>query len=997
MKFLLLLVLLIFISCSKGGSEPGPVAKKITEETAKVVMAGRASAGNIKNAAVKAYCKNFGEARGDQISNTAITASDGSYTLLFETPPTCPLEIVVADAGDGLAQYVEEATGNTVNLGVREMRTIVPEFPAGTKQMTVAVTLLTELAATYFESKEDNRLAMSVQDMKDLMKASNAFVAAAAGLTDLVGTIPADSTQRTGAETADQKKYAAFLAGISQLAETAGASSFDTLDNFANDLIHDGDLGDTSWGDVGTAYDTFVASADNVTHLGEDGDDTSFLPIENPVLPPGFTFSEVKVAALTLSGDFESQMPPGNNAFTCVEIIVTADVRPTLDTVFSLNDSDGFGSFYNNSTCAGNASSLFTLAAKEITKTVYYKRSYNYGEFDLATISDEIESHGSHTMTHFPAPVTDFTVTWDTTNNSYHWGCNALTIHSVDSTGRWTPLDPGYPTDIVLQNGYFYSDVDCSNRTQEAIIPANETAFQIYYRSPDARIVTDVIFDVIGMDFSVFSMEVLWPTPLDPNNPEIAWHNPLDMNDNISPSGNVDSMGEKQKMVISANGDAMIAWRQGTFGQTRLYLSHRKNGVWTHPASLNDFISTTATGDVYYFNLAMDDNGNALIAWNEYNYIQGAGAIPGYPHIAIYKSEYKNGVWTKPSSIDDAISPYKAGAYYAWAVDVALSNNGDALVVWEQANLNQHHYSIYKSEKRGGVWNHPDDFDDNISPDETPAASPQVAMDYNGNSIITWIQEDDQGQGDGNEGLGQTQIFKSEYRNGAWTHPASLADNISPNASSAAEAYVGMDHQGNAIILWSQYDNGTDTYRLYKSEYRNGGWVHPQSLGDAFTTRSPVSYYDMAIGKGGDILIAYNQNTGVMNQDGEHTDSDYIYYSHYHNGSWKHPADKDDHLPFSEWFFEHPRTAVDKNGNAIITWVAQFQEGDSATFKSEFRNGVWSHPIVAEDNLSYTQGGGAGYSLWPQVVMGDDGTAIISWLGQDNSGVQLFKSEYRIE
>lgn len=63
-------------------------------------------------------------------------------------------------------------------------------------------------------------------------------------------------------------------------------------------------------------------------------------------------------------------------------------------------------------------------------------------------------------------------------------------------------------------------------------------------------------------------------------------------------------------------------------------------------------------------------------------------------------------------------------------------------------------------------WKHPSDLSDNISPDEQDAWFDfQVAMDNNGNALIVWRQSD------GNN----WQIFKSEYRDGEWTHPEDLA------------------------------------------------------------------------------------------------------------------------------------------------------------------------------------------------------------------------------
>jgi len=137
-----------------------------------------------------------------------------------------------------------------------------------------------------------------------------------------------------------------------------------------------------------------------------------------------------------------------------------------------------------------------------------------------------------------------------------------------------------------------------------------------------------------------------------------------------------------------------------------------------------------------------------------------------------------------------------------------MDNNGNAIITWYQYNGSQ--YQIFKSEYRGGVWTNPSSLTDNISPDGQGSYAPQVAMDNNGNAIITWKQYD--GAND--------QIFKSEYRGGVWTNPSSLSDNISPAGQDAYYPQVAMDNKGNAIIVWQQSDGAK--YQIFKSEYRWG-------------------------------------------------------------------------------------------------------------------------------------------------------------------------------
>jgi len=88
-------------------------------------------------------------------------------------------------------------------------------------------------------------------------------------------------------------------------------------------------------------------------------------------------------------------------------------------------------------------------------------------------------------------------------------------------------------------------------------------------------------------------------------------------------------------------------------------------------------------------------------------------------------------------------------------------------------------------------WSHPSDLSDHISPGGQNSQSPQLAMDDSGNAIIVWDQYDS---------AGKRQIFKAEYRNDLWTLPGGLGDNISPNGTAAEFPNVAMDNNGNAIM-----------------------------------------------------------------------------------------------------------------------------------------------------------------------------------------------------
>jgi hypothetical protein len=416
-----------------------------------------------------------------------------------------------------------------------------------------------------------------------------------------------------------------------------------------------------------------------------------------------------------------------------------------------------------------------------------------------------------------------------------------------------------------------------------------------------------------------------------------AWYNPASLSDNISPDGGSSSlvaMDNNGNAIIIAgngyseyrngvwnytnspfwssaavamdnNGNAIIIWTQRDIDDTwQISKSEYRNGVWTHPSSIADHFSPNGGSDTQplYPRVAMDDNGNAIIVWQQYD-----GAT-----FSVFKSEYRNGSWKHPASLSDHISQ----GWHAYQPNVAMDNNGNAIIVWKQ--WDGANYQIFKSEYRNGSWTYPANLSDNISPDGTAVwdATPQVAMDNNGNAIIVWDQQD---------GTTYTQIFKSEYRNGSWTNPSSLSDNISPDWYSAENPQVAMDDNGNAIIVWDQWDTN---YKIFKSEYRGGAWHHPSSISyyinpsgtDAANPRVAMDHKDNAI-------IVWSQSDGTNSQ---------IFKSEYRNGAWINPANLSDNISPNGTNAGIPQVAMDNNGKAIIVW-SQSDGANYQIFKSEYR------------------------------------------------------------
>lgn len=435
-----------------------------------------------------------------------------------------------------------------------------------------------------------------------------------------------------------------------------------------------------------------------------------------------------------------------------------------------------------------------------------------------------------------------------------------------------------------------------------------------------------------------------------------GWTHPSIITENISPDG---GHAFYPAVAMDNNGNTIVVWKQNDGTNNLIYMSEYRGGSWTHPIDLTDAISP-AGQDADYPQVAMSDNGTALVVWYQNN-----GSNP-----QIYKSEYRNGSWTHPTDLTDSISLIGNDAIDP---QVAMDSSGNAIIVWRQRT--GAYFSILKSEYRSGSWTHPADINEKIDAGFFSANSPDVAMDNNGNALIVWDQND--ATTDGN-----AQIYVSEYRDGSWTHPDDASDNISPDGTDALSPLVAMGDGGDAIIHWKQKD-GTDTDQRFVSQYTGGIWTHPTDLSDNISIDGQkATKGSIAIDDNGEAVATWSDYFGGSPMNG-------LYFGEYRGGTWSLPSVKLDYISHGANAYAST-SAMDDNGNAMLVWI-DIGSPNARVFKSEYRSGIWTHPEDVDDHISLVDES----SNKPQVAMSNYGDAIIVWQQSDGTNTQIFISEYR--
>ncbi len=419
------------------------------------------------------------------------------------------------------------------------------------------------------------------------------------------------------------------------------------------------------------------------------------------------------------------------------------------------------------------------------------------------------------------------------------------------------------------------------------ISPDGQTAYSPQVAMDDSGNIVIVWYQHDGSNWQIFKSEYR----------DGEWTHPASLSDSISPDG---QHAYDPQVAMDSSGNTVIVWHQYDGGITRIFKSEYRDGEWTHPTGPDDNISPDGWHALLP-QVAMNDSGSAVIVWRQYD---GSND-------QIFKSEYRGGEWTHPANLSDNISPDGGDAELP---RVAMDDLGNAVIVWEQSDGSLDR--IFKSEYRDGTWTDPEGLDDYISLDAGGAELPQVAMDSSGNAVIAWLQSDGS----------RTQIFKSEYRGGEWTHPANPSDNISPDGQYTFDPLVAMDDLGNAVIAWRQSDGSRD--QIFNSEYRGGEWTHPANLSDNISPDGwSAEFPQMAMDDSGNTVIVWDQPDGSKWQ---------IFKSEYRGGEWTNPADPSDNISPDGQHALLPQVAMNDSGNAVVVWQ-QSDGSRNQIFKSEYR------------------------------------------------------------
>jgi hypothetical protein len=391
---------------------------------------------------------------------------------------------------------------------------------------------------------------------------------------------------------------------------------------------------------------------------------------------------------------------------------------------------------------------------------------------------------------------------------------------------------------------------------------------------------------------------------------------------------------------------------------------------------VEQLIETDDSGHARLPQLAVDSSGNVIAVWMQDN----------IDYTDIWSNRYVVGSgWGVAQLVD-------WGTYDASSPQVGVDDSGNAVAVWYQ--FDGVYYSIWANRYVvGSGWGSALRIESN----DGSAEIPMVAVDGEGNAIAVWIQDD---------GL-RYNVWANRFTvETGW----GTAETLESDTGNVWGADIAVDHSGNAIAVWDQFDG--ERYNVLARRFVVGsGWGTPETID---TISEDAIYPRVAMDGSGNAIAVWKQ-VGDAQFDlwanrfevGTGWGTPEMLETNDYGGMYWWSVDADDsggamavwsqsdgvcasiyacrYVAESGWGdadlietddsgnAEAPVVGIDGSGNAIVAWALN----DETVWKRS----VWANRYVAGTGWEDPQliEGESGDAKMPAIAVDSAGNAIAAW------------------
>ncbi|MBI1345433.1 hypothetical protein GC163_04010 [bacterium] len=314
--------------------------------------------------------------------------------------------------------------------------------------------------------------------------------------------------------------------------------------------------------------------------------------------------------------------------------------------------------------------------------------------------------------------------------------------------------------------------------------------------------------------------------------------------------------------------------------------------------------------------------------------------------------------------------------YIESSQSIATDADGNFVVTWASFAQDGNGYGIFAQRYDAAGVAQGSEFQVNTYTTGTQIYS-AVAMDADGDFVITWSSNGQDGSGDG--------IFAQRYNAAGVAQGTEFQVNTFTTGTQISPS-VAMDAGGDFVITWRSSGQDGSAYGIFAQRYDAAGVAQGSEFQVNTYTTGSQTFAAVAMDADGDFVISWHSNgvdgngSGIVaqryNAAGVAQGGEFLVNSY----------------TTSNQFFSS--VAMDADGDFVVTWMSYSQEGINS------RYGIYAQRYnaagVAQGSEFLVNTLTTSYEVYPRVAMDADGDFVITWMGydQDGSAYGIFAQQY---
>ncbi|MEZ0368436.1 MAG: fibronectin type III domain-containing protein [Candidatus Sericytochromatia bacterium] len=360
--------------------------------------------------------------------------------------------------------------------------------------------------------------------------------------------------------------------------------------------------------------------------------------------------------------------------------------------------------------------------------------------------------------------------------------------------------------------------------------------------------------------------------------------------------------------------------------------------------------------------VAVDADGDFIVTWHDFTQ-------DGSDH-GIFGQRYTSAGVAQGSEFQ--VNTYTTAAQRNPAV--AMDADGDFVVIWESAYQDGDLYEIFGQRYTSAGIAQGSEFHVNTyttARDQEPA----VAMDADGDFVVTWHNDGEDGSSYG--------IFGQRYSSAGVAQGSEFQVNTYTTAAQRNPA-VAMDTDGDFVITWVSAGEDGDNYGIFGQRYTSAGVARGSEFPvNTYTTTLELAPA-VAMEANGDFVITWSS-------DGQDGDSYGIFGQRYTSAGVGQGSEFQVNT-YTTSAQRDPSVAMDADGDFVVTWFSIGQDGSS--------NGIFGQRYTS---AGVAQGSEFRVNTYttnnqrnPAVAMDADGDFVVIWRSfeQDGNSYGIFGQLY---